>query len=211
MAGPSESLLLRYKGVDEAVHPAGERRTKHILSHALVQPTLHPRVANPPPAATRRLVMDFQRHMVPEVGLRWFVGNLTLRMPDEPLLAAAHFRRPFQKASVLELHRGEVVDVIFNNVGSETGPHPFHLHGHEMWYLGVGKEKGAFDATRHEHLLNTQNPPLMDVFEVPHNGFAAVRFRVDNAGAWLFHCHISPHHLAGMGFVVLIDPTSAPP
>jgi hypothetical protein len=47
--------------------------------------------------------------------------------------------------------------------------------------------------------------------QVPHNGWAAVRVRVTHAGAWLFHCHISSHHMAGMGFIVLVDPDSAPP
>jgi FtsP/CotA-like multicopper oxidase with cupredoxin domain len=132
-------------------------------------------------------------------------------MPDEPMLSAAHYRRSYEKTSVLRAHRNEVIDFVFNNVGSETGPHPFHLHGHQMWYLGVGVEAGLWNETRDVAKLNVENPPLCDVFEIPHNGWAVVRVAVDNAGAWIFHCHISSHHMAGMGFVLMVDPDTAPP
>ncbi len=54
------------------------------------------------------------------------------------------------------------------------------------------------------------NPPLCDVYEVPHNGWAVVRLKISHCGAWLFHCHISSHHMSGMGFILLVDPEYAP-
>ena len=211
MAGPVGTMLLRYKKADASVQPSVPRGSKKILSHKLIQPTLKPHPPAPPPPLTRRIVLTMDRHIIPEVGLRWFVGNMTLVMPDEPLLSPAHYKRSYEKTSVLHVKRNEVIDFVFNNIGTETGPHPFHLHGHQMWYLGVGTEAGLWNTTRDVAKLNIHDPPLCDVFEIPHNGWAAVRVKVDNAGAWIFHCHISPHHMAGMGFVMMVDADCAPP
>ncbi|KAK9990187.1 hypothetical protein SO802_025172 [Lithocarpus litseifolius] len=32
-------------------------------------------------------------------------------------------------------------------------------------------------------------------------GWTALRFKADNPGAWLFHCHIEAHFYLGMGVV----------
>jgi hypothetical protein len=79
-----------------------------------------------------------------------------------------------------------------------------------MWYLGGGTDTGRYNGTNMQY-YNDKSPPLCDVFEVPHNGFSIIRIKVEHAGAWMFHCHVAPHHMAGMGFIMLVDPESAPP
>lgn len=107
----------------------------------------------------------------------------------------------------LDPEPGEVVDFILNNVGDETGPHPWHPHGHEAWFLGSAADVGAYSG----QALQTARAPLCDVFTVPHNGWAAVRMRLDHSGVWLFHCHISFHHMVGMGVMLVVRPDLAPP
>ncbi|CAI4210963.1 unnamed protein product [Parascedosporium putredinis] len=45
--------------------------------------------------------------------------------------------------------------------------------------------------------LNFNNPTRRDTTVMPAKGWLALAFRVDNPGAWLFHCHIAWH--AGQG------------
>lgn len=78
--------------------------------------------------------------------------------------------------------RGEVIDFVINNVGNATGPHPWHAHGHTAWLLGYKSDAGAFDEAKHAKLLNEKNPPMCDVFPVPHNGWAVVRLQLNNPG-----------------------------
>jgi hypothetical protein len=43
---------------------------------------------------------------------------------------------------------------------------------------------------------------LRDTVNIPSRGYAVLRFRADNPGVWLFHCHIPWHLATGMAMVV---------
>lgn len=43
---------------------------------------------------------------------------------------------------------------------------------------------------------------LRDTVYIPRRGHAVLRFRADNPGVWLFHCHILWHLGSGMGLLV---------
>lgn len=148
------------------------------------------------------------RKTFPDMGLRWHLNGGALGMPSTPLLSLAYARGPVHLPYVIRLERDQVVDFIINNVGQSTGPHPWHPHGHEAWFLGSGVDEGAYKGQ--PLATSDQRPPKCDVFTVPHNGWAAVRMRLDHAGVWLFHCHISPHHMAGMGVILLVSPELSP-
>lgn len=206
MQGHTGRAIFRYSG--DSTNAPSDLPDPHIMKHALLQPLLRPNVVRSVPRATRRMVMNLSRKLVPNVGYRWHINNETMRMPKSPLLLDAYYRRPYDGEGIVFLNRGEVVDFVFNNVGHTSGPHPWHPHGHAVWLLGTGVDKGAFNDTEK---LNEVDPPLCDVFIVPHNGWVAVRMKIDHAGAWMFHCHVSPHHMGGMGFIMLVDPTMVPP
>lgn len=79
------------------------------------------------------------------------------------------------------------VDIVINN--GDLANHPFHLHGHQFQVLarpvrGTGTWPGA-DSARHN-----ENPPMRDTVEVWANSYAVLRFKADNPGVYLFHCHI---------------------
>ena len=57
------------------------------------------------------------------------------------------------------------------------------------------------------------NGPWKDTVVVPTGGYVIVRYRADNPGLWLVHCHTSAHHVTGMAVVVreAMQEVPAPP
>ena len=52
---------------------------------------------------------------------------------------------------------------------------------------------------------------LRDTVHIPARGHAVLRFRADNPGIWLFHCHILWHLASGMAMLVdVMDSASRP-
>lgn len=92
---------------------------------------------------------------------------------------------------------------------------PFHMHGHSVQVVGWGP--GRFDpssvppssSTSSASLTDTgtgtgtttwnlENPLRRDTFTVPAESHVVIRFRADNAGLWVLHCHVGWHLEAGM-------------
>ncbi|KAF6203776.1 hypothetical protein GE061_002111 [Apolygus lucorum] len=107
-----------------------------------------------------------------------------------------------------------VVEVVLvDEVQSPNLSHPFHLHGYSFNVIGMGRSpdknvkkinlKHALDLDR-RGLLNRQFnlPPLKDTIAVPNNGYVVFRFRADNPGYWLFHCHFLFHIVIGMNLIL---------
>lgn len=55
-----------------------------------------------------------------------------------------------------------------------------------------------FNPSTDTALLQTNNPVRRDVTMLPGFGWLVVAFKTDNAGAWLFHCHIAWHVSQGL-------------
>ena len=51
---------------------------------------------------------------------------------------------------------------------------------------------------------NLLAPPQKDTVPVPDGGFVIMRFRADNPGFWIMHCHIDFHNHAGMAVVLQV-------
>ncbi|KAG9679669.1 conidial pigment biosynthesis oxidase Abr1/brown 1, partial [Aureobasidium melanogenum] len=97
---------------------------------------------------------------------------------------------------------GEVVEVVMNNLHSNL--HPMHLHGHQFQVLERSLPKaGSFPGT-YSNLPPT--PIRRDTLMVQNEGYAVVRFRADNPGIWLFHCHIELHVEAGFSATFIEAP-----
>ena len=52
---------------------------------------------------------------------------------------------------------------------------------------------------------NYKDPIQKDTIAVPDAGFTVMRFKADNPGFWIFHCHISFHSHAGMALVLQVN------
>ncbi|XP_059471482.1 uncharacterized protein LOC132194315 [Neocloeon triangulifer] len=103
--------------------------------------------------------------------------------------------------------------VLVDEVQQPNLSHPFHLHGYSFNVVGIGRSpdstikkinlKHALDLDR-QGLLHRQfnHPPAKDTIAVPNNGYVILRFRADNPGFWLFHCHFLYHIMIGMNLVL---------
>ncbi|OBT89259.1 hypothetical protein VE02_02612 [Pseudogymnoascus sp. 03VT05] len=92
------------------------------------------------------------------------------------------------------LAHNQIVDLVINN--NDPGKHPFHLHGHAFQAIWRSAEDaGYFDASTASF---SKVPMRRDTFMVMPNGNMVLRFRADNPGVWLFHCHIEWHVDSGL-------------
>lgn len=96
-----------------------------------------------------------------------------------------------------------IVDVILQNANTMTTgiseTHPWHLHGHDFWVLGYGT--GKFDMKTDTASYNLKNPIMKNSVPLHPYGWTALRFKADNPGVWVFHCHIEFHFFLGMAVV----------
>ncbi|KUJ20809.1 uncharacterized protein LY89DRAFT_611217 [Mollisia scopiformis] len=125
--------------------------------------------------------------------------------PDEPPMINWN-RQGWDERFVPQIKSSddEWVEIVLNNM-DEKG-HPFHLHGYSFHVLATHKGKpgryqayNPFDGSEPAGgPLNTVNPIKKDTVYVPGMGYVVLRFRPDNPGLWLFHCHVIWHHAVGM-------------
>ncbi|THW28037.1 hypothetical protein D6D23_02314 [Aureobasidium pullulans] len=100
------------------------------------------------------------------------------------------------------LRYGEVVEVVMNNL--HTNLHPMHIHGHQFQIIERSDPKGGSWSGSYSNLPAT--PIRRDTVMVQNEGYAVVRFRADNPGIWLFHCHIELHVEAGFSAAFIEAP-----
>lgn len=92
------------------------------------------------------------------------------------------------------LNHGEVVELVINN--DDHGKHPFHLHAHNFQVVArADDDAGFYDPT---NVTFPQVPMRRDTILVRPSSNAVLRFRADNPGVWLFHCHIEWHMNSGL-------------
>lgn len=116
----------------------------------------------------------------------------------------------------IDIPLNAIVEVVLvDEVQQVNISHPFHLHGSSFYVLGMGRSpdstikrmnlKHALDLDQ-RGMLERQylKPSLKDTVAVPNNGYAVLRFRADNPGFWLFHCHFQYHIVIGMNLVFQI-------
>jgi iron transport multicopper oxidase len=92
------------------------------------------------------------------------------------------------------LQHNEVIEIILNN--HDPGKHPFHLHGHNFQCVVRGEENS--NDYNPENATLPDIPMKRDTWVVRPNGHIVMRFRADNPGVWLFHCHIEWHVDSGL-------------
>lgn len=139
-----------------------------------------------------------------------FFNNITYKAPKVPALYTAltsgdkatnpHIYGSYTNSFVLE--KGDVVQIVLNNL--DSGRHPFHLHGHDFQAIyRSAEEDGMWPGSGVEY---PQVPMRRDTIVVYPNGFVVLRFKADNPGVWLFHCHIEWHVTSGLIATFIEDP-----
>lgn len=168
-------------------------------------------------------------------GLRFAssINNISFVQPDIDILQAYYenlrgvFRRNFPRvpplkfnftannlsASLLNPNRdtrvrvlkyNKSVEIVFQGTNLVAGiDHPVHLHGHSFYLVGAGF--GNFDKEKDPKRYNLVDPPLINTVAVPKNGWTTIRFRTNNPGVWLMHCHLERHISWGMEMAFLVE------
>ncbi|XP_044004077.1 laccase-1-like [Aphidius gifuensis] len=114
--------------------------------------------------------------------------------------------------------------ILYDKVVQPLTIHPFHLHGHKFHVLDMGQflEKRSINNSDITEILNNHKkklekqmynlPPAKDTVLVPQSGWVILRFRANNPGFWLFHCHLDWHSTTGMQLIFQIGgQTDLPP
>lgn len=83
----------------------------------------------------------------------------------------------------------QVIEIVVNN--HDPGKHPFHLHGHNFQAIARGDDDSGDYVPGNTTLPHV--PMRRDTLMVRPKGHIVMRFRSDNPGVWLFHCHIEWH------------------
>ncbi|KAL7314638.1 ferroxidase fet3 [Mucor circinelloides] len=109
------------------------------------------------------------------------------------------------QTNAIVLNHLDMVEVVLNNLDANN--HPFHLHGHV--FQQVGRGAGVYDGNRSNAEWFNENPSRRDTLRVDAEGFSIIRFRADNPGAWIFHCHIDWHLESGLAVVFVEAPDVA--
>ncbi|KAA8516345.1 hypothetical protein F0562_016638 [Nyssa sinensis] len=113
-----------------------------------------------------------------------------------------------KSTSVKKVKYNSTVEIVMQNTALVVVEnHPIHLHGFSFCVLAQGF--GNYDPMNDPKKFNLVNPQVRNTIAVPVGGWAVVRFRANNPGVWLMHCHLDVHLPIGlaMAFVVENGPT----
>lgn len=102
---------------------------------------------------------------------------------------------------------GSIAELVVVNVNDVLG-HPMHLHGHKFHVMEQGRlrENITHAEVRNGAIqfVNHKRPPYKDTVHLPYPGFVRLRFRANNPGYWLFHCHFDWHLPIGMAVIIQV-------
>ncbi|OAL33055.1 hypothetical protein AYO22_00140 [Fonsecaea multimorphosa] len=138
-------------------------------------------------------------------GIKWFFNSTRYSAPETPSLYTALSSGPSatnpsiygNSTNPFVLAHNSVVEIILYN--HHMVRHPFHLHGHNFQavYRSPKKAGSFFDSGLVEDDF-PRTPIRRDTLLLEPGGFMVLRFRADNPGVWLFHCHMEWHVETGL-------------
>ncbi|RLV89401.1 Iron transport multicopper oxidase FET3 [Spathaspora sp. JA1] len=145
-----------------------------------------------------------------------FFNNITYTTPKVPtLLTALSAGQSATNAMVygsntnsFVLQPNDVVDVVVNNL--DTGKHPFHMHGHAFQVIerheAIDDNDPPVGFNSSDHAAWPEYPMIRDTVYVLPQSYMVLRFKADNPGVWMFHCHIEWHLDQGLAILLVEDP-----
>lgn len=103
----------------------------------------------------------------------------------------------------LKVKLGAIVELLIFDI-DDSLTHPFHLHGHKFYVMDMSifnetmtLERILKNQVPNKGKRHNQNPPHKDTILIPNPGFVRLKFRADNPGFWLGHCHFDWHLAIG--------------
>ncbi|CAG8498324.1 4808_t:CDS:2 [Ambispora gerdemannii] len=202
---PKFNAIVHYEGAKENVDPTTKPWTD-ALEHCIdLNPNtlkpLNPELIPSPVGTSLSLFLDV--HPDEQKRVRFFINNSSfVHDENNPIINKVYNNynlsaiNPNQNLYTFN-KLGEVIQVVIQR------DHPFHLHGHNFWVLGVGQNETYQQGVS---TLNTVTAIKRDTAVVPSAGWLVIRFVADNPGVWMFHCHIEWHFQLGMSVQFLEIP-----
>ncbi|EGW30287.1 uncharacterized protein SPAPADRAFT_63133, partial [Spathaspora passalidarum NRRL Y-27907] len=145
-----------------------------------------------------------------------FFNNISYTTPKVPTLLTALSSGEYATNSLVYgtntnsfvLQPDDVVDIVVNNL--DTGKHPFHLHGHAFQVIerheAVDDSDPPVGFNASDHAEWPEHPMIRDTVFVQPQSYMVLRFKADNPGVWMFHCHIEWHLDQGLAILLVEDP-----
>ncbi|EFN74335.1 Laccase-4 [Camponotus floridanus] len=113
----------------------------------------------------------------------------------------------------LDIPLNAIVEIVLvDEVQGANLSHPFHMHGYAFYVMGMGTANVSSINWKIVQEMDKRNlvyrcfdnPVRKDTIAVPFNGYVVLRFRADNPGYWLFHCHFIYHQIVGMEMLLKV-------
>ncbi|KAJ9321769.1 hypothetical protein DTO027B5_8960 [Paecilomyces variotii] len=144
----------------------------------------------------------------------WTLGNTTFPLSLEEAAPLLFYPSPEVANSDLCIRtkNGSWVDIIVNITSTVQPEHPIHKHSNKFFLIGYGQGSWNYssvaDAMNYiPQKFNLKNPPLFDTIAtvpaITEPSWIALRYHVNNPGAFLIHCHIQVHTNGGMALAML--------
>lgn len=139
------------------------------------------------PATSQNLNITYQSNGTHDL---FYVNNSTFRADyNEPVLLDAKLGHTTfaDDWNVYDFGNSNSIRLVVYNF-AQTGAHPMHMHGHNMYVLSAGT--GYWNGV----VTNSHNPQRRDVQLLPNAvsdtepGYIVVQIDADNPGVWPFHC-----------------------
>ncbi|KAJ2840284.1 ferroxidase fet3, partial [Coemansia sp. 'formosensis'] len=110
------------------------------------------------------------------------------------------------QAHAIVLKHNEVIELVVHN--PEDALHPLHLHGHmfQITKYRPTKPSTSTNVTVIPVLKNSGVPVKRDTVLILPSQYVKLRFRADNPGVWMFHCHMDIHFVMGMALTFIEAP-----
>ncbi|PIA15088.1 hypothetical protein COEREDRAFT_82292 [Coemansia reversa NRRL 1564] len=152
---------------------------------------------------------------------RDIVNNITYAEPHIPTLYSALSLGSLavdkdlygiQSNTIVLKHNESIELVVYNPIRI---PHPMHLHGHVFQLIEYGPVDPRMVLSENREGFSNQTAPIVraseypmerDTVVIPTMQYVKLRFRADNPGVWLFHCHMDIHFGMGMAMTFVEAP-----
>ncbi|KGO77348.1 Multicopper oxidase, type 2 [Penicillium italicum] len=141
---------------------------------------------------------------------RFTVNNKTYIGPKVPSLYTANTVGPefasnpdvYGQVNPFVVKHNDIIEIVINN--HHNNLHPWHLHGHQFQVLQRTPVDGGYYTGLSSNVSAT--PIRRDTIMVQNHGHTVIRFRADNPGVWMLHCHIEWHVEAGLMATIIEAP-----
>ncbi|KAK1234967.1 hypothetical protein PQX77_001821 [Marasmius sp. AFHP31] len=196
--GGINSAILRYKGAPNADPTSSDKENPKVFQETDLHPTENPGAPGEPVQdgadVNINMLLTFD-----QPNEKFFVNGKSMEFPEVPVMlqimsGVTDPSKIMPVGSVYELPLNKTIQLSFpTEDGTLAAPHPYHLHGH------------SFDVVRSagSSTYNYVNPPRRDVVSIGVPGDnVTIRFRTDNTGPWIMHCHIALHQEMGLAVVM---------